>query len=201
MSTDEFHGAQVELQPRWERVLAYILAVPSAATLLVMMLYVVANALSRRLLNAPLPNTLEITQYWFMPIIGSIGFLAAQLANQHVSADLFWDRFPPRSRRWLTLGILLVTFVTVIGFAWCGFIEAMDATRHNVHAGFTDIIAWPVYWLVPLSFLGMAVLLVIDMRRTLRRPLSDFLVDEESLHVAQIIEREDQNLETEGQVR
>lgn len=126
---------------------------PAIIALFAMMLQVSYNAFARFALNAPLAGTLEMTQFWYMPIISLIGFVAAQARRQHVHADLVFSRFPEAAKRIsLLLGYGLAALASA-GFAWYGLEEANRAYDIQLTAGFTaSIPVWPVTYLVPLAF-------------------------------------------------
>lgn len=168
-------------QPRWERYLTIGLLIPGAAMLVVMMVYTTANALSRTLLNHPLPASIEITQYWFLPVLATLGFVLAQLANQHVEADLFYTGFPPAAKKWLTFGIQAFMLVVLAAGVYFTLQEALYAMDKGIRAGYTPIPAWPAFFLVPLSFAGMIAVIAVQLKRTVQRSVESFANEEEAL--------------------
>lgn len=131
---------------------------PAVIALFAMMLQVSWNAFSRFALNSPLSGTLEMTQFWYMPVISLIGFVAAQARGQHVHADLVFSRFPDYAKRIsLLIGYALASLAS-LGFAWYGFEEAMKSYDIQQTAGFTaSIPIWPVTFMVPLAFGLLAI--------------------------------------------
>ncbi|ALJ18858.1 TRAP transporter small permease [Microbacterium sp. No. 7] len=159
---------------RWERVLEIVLLAPGALVLLVMLVYVVANAVTRTTLRFSLPASIELTQYWFMPLVAGIGFVGAQMVGQHVDADLFYGWFSDRAKRWLTICVRLFAAAFMLFWAWFALQEALYAQNKGIHAGYTDIPAWPAYFIIPLAFAGMAVILIIQAWRAWRSPADTF---------------------------
>jgi hypothetical protein len=69
-----------------------VIELSGVAVILGMMLHIVANAFSRTVRDVPLDNTLEITEFWYMPALALMGLAACA-----ESADL--DLAPLLGRR------------------------------------------------------------------------------------------------------
>ncbi|AFR49472.1 TRAP transporter small permease [Gordonia sp. KTR9] len=128
----------------------------AAATLILMMLHVTLNAITRSFFSAPVPNTLEITEYWYMPILALIGFVTAQARREHVSIDLLFRRIPRAAQRWVIVGSHLLSAMVFAGFAWYGASEALHAYDIELTGGVSALTIWPVWILVPVSFAVLA---------------------------------------------
>jgi TRAP-type C4-dicarboxylate transport system permease small subunit len=152
--------------------------------LMLMMLHVVINALSRYFFRAPLDGTQELVNYWYLPILALVGFITAHCRNEHIAVSLVLDRL--NARNYLeyvvfgrALGILLC-----VGWAWFGFTEAWSAMNVGKTAGVTDVILWPMYFLIPIVFTGLTVLFGLDIVRAFRgdlRPLENQAMDGDPL--------------------
>src|SRR3990170_5864635 len=149
------------LMVKFKRVVDRALSIVAATALLVMMMHVVLHALARFLLNAPISGTNEMVQFWYLPVVALLGIPAAQLQREHITVTLLVDwvsRVPAIAFRLFSAALCLLVS---IGFAWFGFDEALQNTRVRSTAGFTDVITWPVYYLVPLVFAVLAILYLI----------------------------------------
>lgn len=134
-----------------------IVAIPAIIVLFVMTLHVVANALMRTFVRHPLPDTLELVQYWYLPIIALLGMIAAQQAGQHIAAELIYDRLTDRGKKFYSsLGLVLCIIISV-GFTWFGALEAINSAEIGRTSGATGLPIWPVYFLVPVVFATLAV--------------------------------------------
>ncbi|MBM0124251.1 TRAP transporter small permease [Pimelobacter simplex] len=129
-----------------------LIEIPAVVVTFVMMVHITANALLRTFKDAPIENTLEITQYWYLPIIAFLGFIAAQARGQHIAADLIYERFPEVTKRYVLAVLSVLAAVVCLGFAWFGWGEAVHAKDIGKTAGVSDLAAWPPYFLVPLAF-------------------------------------------------
>jgi TRAP-type C4-dicarboxylate transport system permease small subunit len=140
-----------------QRVFEYLIEVPAVIVTFVMMIHITANALMRTFADEPLPNTLEITQYWYLPIVAFLGFVAAQHRGQHIAADLIFERLPHVVRPYvLSLMFGLCTLVCA-GFAWFSVADALDAYEVRRTAGVSELISWPTYFLPTLAFAILTV--------------------------------------------
>ena len=139
---------------KWAR---RVVAIPAVIVLFVMSVHVVANALSRTFFRAPLPDTLELTQFWYLPIVALLGMIAAQQTGQHIAAELIYERLPSKGKRFYEVVGLLLCIGLSAGFTWFGFVEALDAFERLRTAGVTTLPIWPVYFLVPITFGTLAI--------------------------------------------
>lgn len=129
-----------------------LIEIPAVLVTFVMMIHITANALLRTFARAPIAHTLEITEFWYMPIIVFIGFIAAQMRKEHTKADLIFNYLPIVTQRWV-LGIAYIAVtVTTFGFAWFGLLEAITAFEVRRTAGASSLPAWPTTFLAPISF-------------------------------------------------
>lgn len=139
------------------RALELAIEIPAVLVTFVMMVHITANAISRTFFNNPMPNTLEITQYWYLPIVAFLGFIAAQLRGQHVAADLLYDRFPQVTKRFVLAAMFLLAAGVSLGFARFGWEEALHAKEIEKTAGVSDLPAWQPYFLAPLAFGALTI--------------------------------------------
>src|SRR5699024_4767931 len=140
-----------------------VLSVLAAVATVLMMLHVVAHALLRYFLNSPLYGTNEIVAYWYLPAIALLGIPAAHLQKEHITVTLVTERM---GRIYKNIPGLLVgdpRLHVSVGFAYFGFEEATDKMALGATAGVTDIVTWPIYFLVPVTFVLLALLHVFDM--------------------------------------
>jgi TRAP-type C4-dicarboxylate transport system permease small subunit len=154
-----------------------ILEVPVAVIVLGMMFLVTANGVGRRLFGLQIPATLELSQYWFMPLIALIGIVVAHMRGEHIVADLFYSGFPDALKKGLTITTNVVIVLVLAGFTYFSASEAIDAMDHGVKAGATQIPAWPAAFIAPLAMGAFAALLIVDTIRMARMPVSAFATD------------------------
>lgn len=140
-----------------------VLSVLTAIAVVAMMLHVVAHALMRFFLNSPLYGTNEIVSYWYLPIVALLGIPAAHLQKEHITVVLLVENLGRKVQNVFLVFACLMGALVSIGFMVFGFREAMDKMSMGATAGVTDIVTWPVYFLVPLVFFVLAALYILDI--------------------------------------
>jgi len=138
-----------------------LLAVIASVALVAMMLHVIAHGLARHLFHAPFYGTNEIVAFWYMPVLVLLGLLAAQIRGEHISVSILVDSLAPPARTSLLVLGRVLGFVVSIGFAWYGLGEALEQHEMGTTAGITTIPMWPVTFLVPVTFVLLALLYAV----------------------------------------
>lgn len=116
------------------------------------------NALVRKLLNVGSNSFLEIQWYLFAAVF-MLGGGYAFLKNAHVRIDFVSSKFSPITRNWIDVGgILLFLFPLCYMMAtlgWPVFHNAWVSGEMSSNSG--GLIRWPVYFLIPLGFVFLAL--------------------------------------------
>ncbi|WP_209374453.1 TRAP transporter small permease [Brevibacterium renqingii] len=147
---------------RFARVLNRCLTITTAAAVIVMMVHIVVHALARSLFDAPIYGTNEIVEYWYLPIVALLGIPAAQLEKEHIRVTMVIERARPATASVFTVFACVLGALVSLAFAWFGLDRAMENMAIGSTADVSDIITWPVYFLVPVVFVLLAVLYVLD---------------------------------------
>jgi TRAP-type C4-dicarboxylate transport system permease small subunit len=90
---------------------------------------VLANAILRKTLNAPIVGTLEITKFWYMTVLAIMGMLGAETRNENIRADLLFRRFPPIARSLIAVAINLHGVGPSFALTNCTLLRALDYLR------------------------------------------------------------------------
>lgn len=168
------------------RAFALVIEVPAVLITVVMMVHVTANAVMRTYLDRPIEHTLEIVQYWYMPLIALLGFVAAQLHGQHIATDLVFAKLPRSIQRTVLCSVLSLAALLAAGCAWFGWAEAVEAQEIGKSAGISTIPAWPVYYVVPIVFGVLTVQFAVEaVRGLLGRNLELDAIEPEDVMVLQ----------------
>ncbi|SMY00973.1 TRAP-type C4-dicarboxylate transport system, small permease component [Brevibacterium iodinum ATCC 49514] len=147
---------------RFNRILDQWLTVTTAAAIIVMMLHIVAHALARSLFDAPIYGTNEIVEYWYLPVVALLGIPAAQLQKEHITVTMAVDRARPATAAVFKIFACILGCLVSLAFAWFGLSKALDYMAIGQTADVSSVITWPVYFLVPIVFVLLAVLYVLD---------------------------------------
>ena len=144
------------------KVLNKCLTITTAAAIIIMMLHIVTHALMRSLFDAPIYGTNEIVEYWYLPIVALLGIPAAQLQKEHITVTMLTDRARPATASVFRFFACILGALVSLAFAWFGFMKALENMAIGSTADVSDIITWPVYFLVPIVFILLATLYVLD---------------------------------------
>ncbi|MCZ7665250.1 MAG: TRAP transporter small permease [Thermoleophilia bacterium] len=146
------------------------LAAGAGVAIGVMMLLMVADAISRKVIGS-IPGGYNST----VGLLTLVLFLPqgyAQMKRQHIVVDLVTDRLPPRVQVILA-GVGALLGVGVFGvLTWAGAQKAWEATEAGEEwMGATFYPAWPFRWMIPIGLGILTLQLVataVEEFRTLR---------------------------------
>lgn len=134
------------------------IAVAAGFALFLLMLLVVANALTRKLINWPILGTQEITEA-LMPLIILLPLGFTQLQRGHIRVQLLTDRLPHGARRLIYILTLAIGCAFFAWVAWATYLYGLRA----IHVGETawGLIRFPI-WPSKMGVALGAVLLSIQ---------------------------------------
>lgn len=141
------------------------LAWAGGGILLLLVLVVVANAISR-MIYVPFAGTTEIVG-WLAAVATAFGLGFTQLQQGYVEIDALVDKFPVSLQR-LIKGIMLfisMSFFTLVAWQLCFY-----ALKVNANGNLSEtmgITFYPLIFLVALGFLGLALALLVDLLKEL----------------------------------
>lgn len=138
------------------------LTVVTAAAVIIMMVHIVVHALMRSLFDAPIYGTNEIVEYWYLPVVALLGIPAAQLQKEHITVTMVTERAHSSTASVFKIFACFLGALVSIAFAWFGLMKALENMAIGSTADVSDIITWPVYFLVPIVFVLLAALYVLD---------------------------------------
>lgn len=166
------------------RGLQVLFEVPAVIVTFAIMLHTAANAILRTFANEPIPETLAIVQYWYLPIVAFLGFIVAQYRGQHIATDLVYQMLPNAVRPYVLAFVMGACSLLSLGFTWFSWPEAQHAMEIHKTAGVSDVPSWPTYYLPVLAFAGLTVLFAVAAVRSVTRPAEGRLSAEaeEALH-------------------
>lgn len=163
---------------RWlYRIEAALLGVGALATF-AMMCLTTADALSRYAFNSPILGALELTEKYLMVAAIFLGLSYAYRGGLFIRVTLFVDRLSDGAR------LAADCFAQLATLAFCVFVlfatgrQALRALGDDTQLSTLPIYIGPAYSFVPIGFLALTVILLVDLARLLRsQPL---LASEES---------------------
>ena len=144
---------------RAESFLAYL----SAAIILFVMTYVLAEVLMRYAFNSPLPGHLEGAEL-LLPMIVFLAISYTQSRNGHVGMSLVIDLLPTYARRVTDIFTLTLSALTCAVLAYFGAKQAFFSWQID------DVTMTPPYWpiwpsaaVVPIGYLFLAIRMFLQI--------------------------------------
>ncbi|MGI8393131.1 TRAP transporter small permease subunit [Leucobacter sp. W1038] len=135
---------------------------------LALMAHVVIDVAMRYLFNQPAPATLEVSQFWYMPIIVFLGLAMAERTDQHISAPIVYDRLRPQLKLEFTIVGTVLSVALLLGMAWFGLEEAMTLMQQGAIGIGSGVPIWQPRFLVPLGCTLFAVELISRLVHRIR---------------------------------
>lgn len=151
--------------------------------LILMMLHVGADITMKLTLNAPIAGTLETVSYYYMVSLVFLALPYVEMKGEHVSVDLFFQKFPPKLQIAVYVaGTVLTAFYYGV-FAVITYRDAIIATVQfeTVMSNFLFYV-WPSRWALPL---GSGLLVLMLLLNAVRAFLTMRLPDQGSTDTAE----------------
>jgi TRAP-type C4-dicarboxylate transport system permease small subunit len=148
-----------------------VLHAVASAVLVLMMLHILANVVSRKFFGHSLPNTLEISQYYYLPMLAMLGMVAAQHRNEHITAEMFSGRFSRRELRITEVGADLVCAAVSFAIVYYSFDRALYGLDVKLVLGVTNLQMWPMLFVIPICFAVMGLQLLVGAYKALKQPV------------------------------
>lgn len=156
----------------WIDAVTKVAAVIAAVLVGVMAIHIVVDAVARSMFHAPLPGTLEIAQYAWMPAAVALGLGYALYRGEHIRVDLLTLGAGQRTRQVVEIVAMAVTLVVVVLAVWTGFEGALDSVAKNEASdGSRWVIIWPGRIAVAVGLLTLALQTLAQLVRAFANEL------------------------------
>ncbi|MDO5620336.1 MAG: TRAP transporter small permease [Paracoccus sp. (in: a-proteobacteria)] len=131
--------------------------------LMAMMLQVVVDVISRKVLGAGFPATADLVGKYYMVAVSFLPLAMTEVHRRHIEATIFTQRLHGLPRKIVFLFGFVLALVVFCLLTKGSFDEAMKQTARGayVDAGTMRFPTWPSYWILPVSFALMALVLVL----------------------------------------
>lgn len=144
-------------------VLSSILLYGSYAAVVLMVLHVCFDVLSRYVFHVAPVGTLEISSYYYLVPLCFLPLAAVERKNQHIAVEAF-SHFLPKPVLGVLDRIVMALCILVLGlYVWRTGMAAWRYTqvREFVETIYFRLPVWPIRWLIPLSLCAMALVIVL----------------------------------------
>lgn len=124
--------------------LSAVFAFGAAAAVIFLALNVFVDVIGRKFFNTPFLGTLEMTAYWWMPMLTLFAFAFTEQRQEHIKVTILLDALPVRMRQIvegsfgiITTGLLMaLTYYTVVdALRSAGFQQTTPSTP--------PVLIWP----------------------------------------------------------
>lgn len=146
-----------------------------SAVLVLMALQILVDVVMRNTVGAGFPATADVVSKYYMIVVSFLPVAYAELQRRHVEASIFTDMLPkPMHSAIYFIGFLLSAVVYVL-LAWGTATEALSQTRRGayVEAGTLHFLTWPAYWILPICFSLMVLVVLVRLIQVMRGEFED----------------------------
>lgn len=151
-----------------------------SAVLILMALQIVVDVFMRNVVGAGFPATADLVSKYYMILVSFLPIAYAEVQRRHVEASVFTDMMPKASHRWIYLIGFVLSLAVYALLTWGTAQEALVQTGRGayVEAGTIVFHTWPGYWILPVSFGLMTVVLAFRLVEVARGDFADIPADQ-----------------------
>lgn len=150
----------------WIDRLNAVLAIVGGLAALGLMINVVLDVLGRTLLHHPIPPTLDLTQFAWMPVLISLGLGYALQRGEHIRVNLLTSPTSSRTQRIIEIVSMAVTLATIAPLALYTAARAQASLASGEAAVSTEwLLLWPFRWIVVIGLGGLFLQAVAQLVR------------------------------------
>jgi TRAP-type mannitol/chloroaromatic compound transport system permease small subunit len=163
---------------KWIDRFNLLLVVVGGIATVCLMLNIVIDVIARNFFDRPLPGTLDLTQFVWMPSLVALGLGYALLRGEHVRVNLLTAPTGPLVQRIIEVVGMVFTLGTTAAFIWFGTDRAAAAMELDERAvGTRWLQIWPYRWVIVVGLIGLLLQAFAQLLRavTVRefRPVDD----------------------------
>ena len=149
--------------PLIEKWISRISVVLASVVLIGMMLQIVMDVTLRTFFGAGFPATADLVSRYYMVAISFLPLAPTEIRRRHIEATIFTDNLtglPLKIVAGIGFTLALAAFATM---TWG---TAANAVRQTARGAFVDVgtsafLTWPSYWILPVSFGLMSLMLAL----------------------------------------
>ncbi|MFB9859482.1 TRAP transporter small permease subunit [Paenarthrobacter aurescens] len=153
---------------KWVDRFSLLLAVLGGVATVLLVLTVVFDVIGRFFFNRPLPGTLDLTTFAFMPTLVSLGLGYALLRGEHIRVNLLTAPTGSRVQRIIEIVGMLFTLGTTALFILFGAekaVAAMNGKEKAVGTPWLEI--WPFRWIIVVGLIGLILQALAQLLRAI----------------------------------
>lgn len=158
-----------------ENAVSRISMVLGSLVLLAMMMQVVVDVFMRSFLGTGFPATADLVGKYYMVAVSFLPLAMTEIQRRHIEATIFTQKLTGTPRKLVFLFGFVVAAVVFALLTYGSFTEAMKQTARGayIEAGTMRFPTWPSYWILPISFGLMLVVLILRITEVLTGRFDD----------------------------
>lgn len=144
------------------RILQRFTVIVGSVALTLMMLQISVDVVLRLIGAGAIHSTVEIVSRYYMVAAGFFPLALAELRRSHIEATVFVDLMPMPVQKAITYVGFLISFCLYGLLTYASAAEAISRTRKGsyIEIGTSYMTIWPSYWILPIAFSMMALVLM-----------------------------------------
>lgn len=134
--------------------------------LVLMAVHVSLDAFGKYLFSLPIPATLEVVAYYYMPAVAALPIAYVESLNGHVAVEMLFDRLSPTGKKVVLIfnGLVMLAFIGLL--TWLAGREALRKFDIGEYMfGEYPIIIWPGRIVFTA---GLALVVLISLTKLLQ---------------------------------
>ena len=150
---------------RCELALVYV----GVLATVIMMLLTSTDAMSRYLLNRPIIGAYELTEKYLMVAAIFMGLSYGYRGGLFIRVTFLVDRLSGTTRLAADYFAFLVSLLFCAVFLYATGVQGLRGLSDDTELSTLPILVGPAYCLVPIGFLALTILMLVDLPRVRRR--------------------------------
>jgi TRAP-type C4-dicarboxylate transport system permease small subunit len=134
-----------------------------------MMCLTSADALSRYMFNRPILGAFEITEKYLMVAAIFMGLSYGYRGGLFIRVTFLVDRLSGTARLVADYFAFLVSLLFCVVFLWATAVQGLRGLSEDIELSTLPILVGPAYCLVPIGFLALTILMLVDLPRVRKR--------------------------------
>lgn len=146
-----------------------VAAIGAGIALVALLVNVAIDVAARTIGGRPLGLTLELTTFWWMPVLVTLSYAMTEREREHITVTMLLDRLPQRMRRYVEGAFSAIGAVLVIILTWYTAADAIAAAEVRLSANSDPPLE---YWPAKILAAAGLALLAVQMATTTFRHFS-----------------------------
>ncbi len=147
-----------------------VLSIVGGVAVVLMMVHISVDVVLKYTLHLPMPGTIEIISFYYMPAAIFLPLAAVERGAHHIIVELFTQHLAPRRIAGYDAVACAFGVVYAAGLTWAtGKMAVLQTSRaESWDATFFNLPIWPTRWLLPLGCGLLMLYMALHVYRNIR---------------------------------